>query len=544
MGWFKRIFRAPIKILKKVVDPIIDLGTNIVKAVVTPFTGGFDVPEESMELSGDFAPALASIKSNIIVDFNGANRSIPVIYGTQVDVAVIPVFVGVQGDSAGSKQYLYMAGVISQGFHGGCIRQGTRTQPDAYIGARLVRMTINGKAVHFRTGAHTDSNPSYRIYGSAGSQQYRYTGHEGIFASGLGAHHPQTYSITRGTFANRCQIQYFDGSADQPASTLLQEHSDWTADHKLSGLHYVAMRFELKSADEVINSVSDGAGTYGNPYGGVPSVVVTVQGRNTPNLVAGKGIYPGYEERFNNYPGDPEDLDARNPFGGTPFIGYHKRLDHPRGDGQWELNDSTFVSADETLVHPVDSDSTLNLTAGCDYQVNGSTPNIHDILNDQGWTYPYVWCYPGRVNYSGGTSTYGEVADPTTNMILLKNVGGSHYKFVSKYHRTKDIIIENEITFFGYSNASVGTSTGVTKSAGGTTGYNDYTSYRFWGDPNTILGIISVQGDHVERGEHFTGDELLTSFEWSHRPTGTFEITDAWNPTGYYMVGTADGQSD
>ena len=130
------------------------------------------------------------------------------------------------------------------------------------------------------------------------------------------------------------------------------------------------MRFELKSADEVINSVSDGAGTYGNPYGGVPSVVVTVQGRNTPNVVAGKGIYPGYEERFNKYPGDPEDLDARNPLGGTPFIGYHKRLDHPRGDGQWELNDSTFVSADETLVHPVDSDSTLNLTAGCDYLVN------------------------------------------------------------------------------------------------------------------------------------------------------------------------------
>ena len=66
MGWFKKIFRAPIRLIKAVVDPIIDLGTNIVKAVVTPFTGGFDVPEESMELSGDFAPALASIKSNII----------------------------------------------------------------------------------------------------------------------------------------------------------------------------------------------------------------------------------------------------------------------------------------------------------------------------------------------------------------------------------------------------------------------------------------------------------------------------------------------
>ena len=527
MGWFKRIFRAPLKIIKAVVDPIIDVGTNIIKAVVSPFTGAFDIPDASIETPEDFAPALANIKSNIIVDFNGANRSIPVVYGSQVDIAVIPVFVGVQGDSAGSSQYLYMAGVISQGFHGGCIKQGTLTQPDAYIGARLVRMTINGKAVHFRTGVHTDSNPSYRR-DSGDGEVYRWPGDEGIFASGLNGAEPQTYSITRGTFANRLKVQYFDGSATQNASSLLQEHSDWTANHTLSGLHYVAMRFELKSADEVINSVSDGAGTYGNPYSGVPSVVVTVQGRNTPNIVAGKNAEPGYEERWN--------VGAKylhNPQGGSPFIGYHKRLDYPRGDGQWELNDSTFVNADETLVHAVDSDTTLNLTIGCDYQVHGSTPNIHDILNDQGWTYPYVWCYPGRVNYSGGTSTYGEVADPTPNMILLKNVGGSHYKFVSKYHTTKNIIIENELTFFGYSNTSVGTSTGVTKSAGGNTA--NYTIYRFWSSASTISTMATaLTGDD----NPYEGADNITPFSWTNRPTGDVDVAT------YYLNGVRGNSDD
>ena len=547
MGWFKRIFRAPLKIIKAVVDPIIDVGTNIIKVVVSPFTGAFDIPDDSLETSEDFAPALANIKSNIIVDFNGANRSIPVIYGTQVDIAVIPVFVGVQGDSAGSSQYLYMAGVISQGFHGGCIRQGTLTQPDAYIGARLVRMTINGKAVHMRTGSHTNANEDYRspYVVDPDGDIYQWPGDEGIFASGLGATQPQTYSITRGTFANRCKIQYFDGSADQPASTLLQEHSDWTTNHKLSGLHYVAMRFELKSADEVINSVSDGAGTYGNPYSGVPSVVVTVQGRNTPNIVAGKSVDPGYEERDAG-----GHLQHINPINGTPLIGYHKRLDYPRGDGQWELNDSTFVNADETLVHPVDSDTTLNLTIGCDYQLNGSTPNIHDILNDQGWTYPYVWCYPGRVNYSGGTSTYGGGADPTNHMILLKNVGGSHYKFVSRYHRTKDIIIENELTFFGYSNTSVGTSTGVTKyGPGGHTA--TYTVYRFYtsvSNMNLLANAIDT-GDLPDFGAGAGGawgrvlgsDDPSIQFSWKDRPTGKV-YTTYHSQTN--VIGIAGGQSD
>ena len=61
MGWFKRIFRAPVRIIRAVVDPIIDVGTNIVKAVTSPFTGAFDVPDESIETSEDFAPALANI---------------------------------------------------------------------------------------------------------------------------------------------------------------------------------------------------------------------------------------------------------------------------------------------------------------------------------------------------------------------------------------------------------------------------------------------------------------------------------------------------
>ena len=50
----------------------------------------------------------------------------------------------------------------------------------------------------------------------------------GIFASGKGGVQPAQHSITKGTFADRLVIQYFDGSSDQPVSSLLNEHPEWS----------------------------------------------------------------------------------------------------------------------------------------------------------------------------------------------------------------------------------------------------------------------------------------------------------------------------
>ena len=42
MGFFKKIFRAVTKPIKAIVDPVLDLGASIVKAVISPFTGAFE----------------------------------------------------------------------------------------------------------------------------------------------------------------------------------------------------------------------------------------------------------------------------------------------------------------------------------------------------------------------------------------------------------------------------------------------------------------------------------------------------------------------
>ena len=118
-------------------------------------------------------------------------------------------------------------------------------------------------------------------------------------------------------------------------------------------------------------------------------------------------------------------------------------------------------------------------------------------------------------------------------MILLKNVGGSHYKFVSKYHTTKNIIIENELTFFGYSNTSVGTSTGVTKSAGGNTA--NYTIYRFWSSASTISTMATaLTGDD----NPYSGGDKLTPFSWTNRPTGDVDVAT------YYLNGVRGNSDD
>lgn len=513
MGWLKKLIPKEIyKPIKSIIDPAIDFTVGLVKAVISPFTGAFNMPDESV----NFGSGVAEIKANLIVDFNGANRSIPVIYGTEVDTAIIPVFVGVQGDSAGGKQYLYMAGVISQGFTLGSTR--SRSDPgnaelSQYMGAKILRMTIDGKPVHLsheqNTGynyyGYTDQEES-NIYYSEGTNSERFVYDKpglwdrtsGIFASGYNGMIPHIYTIDKGTFADRLKIQYFDGSSDQPASTLLQEHSDWTADHKLSGLHYVALRFELKSAEVAVLDDSDfgpsGIGTYGNPYSGVPSVVVTVQGRATPNIVAGRNDSPGYEERFQTNWDEPHKR-------GT-LISPHKRLDYPKGNGEWVTKDYGEIDADATLVYPVGSDSTFYVTKNKFFQPikdsAGATQdfNIHDILYAQGWTYDYVWFYPGRVSYSVGgdstiTSTYGEGADPTTDMILLKNVGSSHYKFVSAppIDSTVTISGEAEITFFGYNSTHIGDHTQAVNTAGASV--DGHAKLRLYGDDSDVATVVS-----------------------------------------------------
>jgi hypothetical protein len=484
MGFFKKVTRfvkkvvsAPVKIVKAVVDPAIDLVTDTFKAVTSPFTGGFDLPDTAV----NFDTTSATIKAATVVDFNTANKAVPVLYGNRIETATIPVFVGTWGDNSAdtSRQYLYMAAVISQGFHG----SNNDKDVDGVMGSLLSRMLIDGKPVHLG-GLSNTMNDNYSS-GYDGSTSLNKTNNGGgIFASGKGGVQPAQHTITKGTFANRLKIQYFDGSADQPVSSLLDEHPEWspTGQAKLSGMHYVALRFLLQAADVTVGA-GDGGGTFKNPYGSAPAVVVTTSGRSIPNIIASKDVDPGYEEKFQT---SYEEKEI------TSYLFYRQTLTRPAGDGDlntFDEDEPDAGAAAATATVPCDSDTVFEVQRFRDFQPrkysttgNPQTLNIHDLLYDLGWTYDYVYVHFG----SGGAGTYSSdstlytpnfgnvsISDVRLYNRWLMHVGGGHYKFIGKISRTLQAVVpDTEITFFGYNdsdfvNARVRVSPGLSKPTSG-----------------------------------------------------------------------------
>ena len=49
MGWLKKLIPKEIyKPIKSIIDPAIDFTVGLVKAVISPFTGAFNMPDESV----------------------------------------------------------------------------------------------------------------------------------------------------------------------------------------------------------------------------------------------------------------------------------------------------------------------------------------------------------------------------------------------------------------------------------------------------------------------------------------------------------------
>jgi len=80
-------------------------------------------------------------------------------------------------------------------------------------------------------------------------------------------------------YGTTIQIQPFYGTDNQPVSSLLSPLSNWTSNHKLSGVAYVAFRFEWDS----------------DKYTGIPNIKVKVQGKKVSTFDSGgnetTGVY-------------------------------------------------------------------------------------------------------------------------------------------------------------------------------------------------------------------------------------------------------------
>ena len=164
-----------------------------------------------------------------LVNKDSNNNPIPIVYGKR-QVGLTRVFV----ESSGSdNQYLYVAGVLCEG--GGA---GITAIDEVYVDDKLVTFD----------GALTNGT----LRGVSSSDTNFYKNGESLIS-----------------------IQGFFGLDNQSASSLLDETTNWTSDHKLSGLAYVALRFKWNQ----------------DAFNGLPEVRVTVRGKKVydPRLDSTKG---------------------------------------------------------------------------------------------------------------------------------------------------------------------------------------------------------------------------------------------------------------
>jgi hypothetical protein len=164
-----------------------------------------------------------------LVNKDSNNNPIPVVYGKR-QVGLTRVFVE---SSGADNQYLYVAGVLCEG--GGA---GITAIDEVYVDDKLVTFD----------GALSDGT----IRGVSSGDTNFYKGGESLIS-----------------------IQSFFGLDNQSASSLLDETTNWTSDHKLSGLAYVALRFKWNQ----------------DAYNGLPEVRITVRGKKIydPRLDTTKG---------------------------------------------------------------------------------------------------------------------------------------------------------------------------------------------------------------------------------------------------------------
>jgi hypothetical protein len=157
------------------------------------------------------------------------NNPIPVVYGKR-QVGLTRVFVE---SSGADNQYLYVAGVLCEG--GG---SGITAIDEVYVDDKLV--TFDGALTNGTLRGVSSSDTNY------------YKGGESLIS-----------------------IQPFFGLDNQSASSLLDETTNWTENHKLSGLAYVALRFKWNQ----------------DAYNGLPEVRVTLRGKKIydPRLDTTKG---------------------------------------------------------------------------------------------------------------------------------------------------------------------------------------------------------------------------------------------------------------
>ena len=235
----------------------------------------------------------------ILVNKDANNNPIPVVYG-QRQVGLTRVYV----ESSGvDNQYLYIAGVLCEG--GGA---GIESIDEIYVDDKLVTWS----------GALTDG--TLRTVNSSDTNFYK-----------------------DGT--SLISVQGFYGLDNQSASSLLQEQANWTTNHKLSGLAYLAIRLKWNQ----------------DAFSGIPEIRVTLKGKKIydPRLDSTKGGSGSHRQ-------DTASTWAYSKNSSLILLDYLRNARYGKGlpNSAFETNYDSFKTSAttcETQVTPYTSGTNINL---------------------------------------------------------------------------------------------------------------------------------------------------------------------------------------
>ena len=223
------IFDDVIEVFEDIVDTFVDIVETVVDATLDIFNMALSIVGMPFGLDMG-APGTAQMDAQqilgVLVNKESAVNPIPIVYGTR-RVGGSRVFLSTDGDS---NKYLYIALVLSEG------------QVNGYT-----KLYLDDNEIPLSSYTHgTVATPS------------------------------------SGDYTGRLQAQFFDGRDSQAVSSVLQETPNWTAEHTLSGLSYLACRFEWKKVETQEDADN-------NPYKGLPKINVILQGKkifDTTTLVS------------------------------------------------------------------------------------------------------------------------------------------------------------------------------------------------------------------------------------------------------------------
>jgi hypothetical protein len=368
-----RALKSITRAVKKVVSGVGKVVSGVVSAVSSPFGASIDTPD--YDIGQDQQEAI----QGVLVNKDSGIANIPVIYGTR-EVGGIRVFVSTNGTD---NKYLYVALVLAEG------------QIDSYS-----KLYIDDNEVPLSSYSHgTVATPS------------------------------------SGRYSNRLQVQFFDGRDSQSASSVLTAAPGWTSNHKLSGLAYLAFRFEWKK----IESQADADN---NPYsGGIPRIRARVRGKRILDLT---GITPA---TYNTAYGSDTVTYSNNPV--NVLVDYLRNTRYGKGLSNDVFDWASFKSAaqlcDQTVTY---GNGSTSKAFTCDAVLNTGLSlmgNCKILLSGFRGIMPYQQGkYFLKVENGGDDSDITATpASPTTVFTVTNDhiVGGVTLEGESKQHKCNRVVV-------------------------------------------------------------------------------------------------------